>query len=179
MSAGYLFAAFVVTASPLRARLSTGSPGLGAVAVGAVIALAAGAALVVAGEAVLAALEISPESFRLAAGLVLFLEGVYRLYRPREPVPASLPGLAAGLTPVAFPLLLGPGLVVLALLAGAESVPGPAVGVLAAALAPVVPAALAPSGTASDRMLAASVRIVAALEIALAADLAIDGIRAV
>ena len=54
------------------------------------------------------ALDISPESFRLAAAVVLALEGARALLLARPRTEPQLAGLGAALVPVAFPLLLSP-----------------------------------------------------------------------
>jgi hypothetical protein len=79
--------------------------------------------------------------------------------------------------PVAFPLLLQPGVVVLALAAGGDDVAGKAIGALAVALLPVVGVSLVAGGTRADALLLAGGRLLGALEIVAGAALAVDAIR--
>lgn len=176
MSFGFLLLAFVAAVNPCRTRLGLHAS-RSAVVLGSLIALAAGSALAVAGRAVLDALDVSPESFRLAAGLVLALEGLRALVVPQPgPVP-ELTGFGAALVPVAFPLLLQPGVVVLALSAGGDRVAGEAVGALAVALLLVCLAAAQPIGARGEGLFAAGGRLLGALEIAAGVALAVDAIR--
>ena len=176
MTFWFLLLAFAASSNPCRFRLAfSGRPEI--VVLGSLAALGIGAALCLSGDAVLDALAISPESFRLAAALVLTVEGVRALLAgsPR-PAPA-LPGLRAALVPVAFPLLLQPGVVVLALAAGGDDVAGTAIGALAVALLAVVGASLLAGGQRADALLLAGGRLLGALEIVAGAALAVDAIR--
>jgi small neutral amino acid transporter SnatA (MarC family) len=176
VSFGFLLLAFGAAVNPCRTRLAL--PGSrAALVLGSLVALAAGAALAVAGDVLLEALDVSPESFRLAAGLVLTLEGLRALVLPRPAEEPELPGLGAALVPVAFPLLLQPGVVVLALAAGADGVVGEGIGALAVALLLVGLARLVPLGARGEGLFAAGARILGALEIVAGAALAVDAIR--
>jgi small neutral amino acid transporter SnatA (MarC family) len=176
MSFGLLLFAFAAALNPCRTRLGLPESGA-ALVLGAFVALAAGAGLAAAGSIVLEWLDVSPESFRLAAGLVLTLEGLRALVVPRPVAEPELPGLSAALVPVAFPLLLQPGVVVLALGAGGDGVAGEAIGALAAALVLVGLAGALPAGPRAVALLAAGGRLFGALEIAAGAALAVDAIR--
>ena len=79
--------------------------------------------------------------------------------------------------PVAFPLLLQPGIVVLALAAGGDDVSGLALGALAVALLLVVGTGLLPRGPRAEALLAAGGRLLGALEIAVGVALAVDALR--
>jgi multiple antibiotic resistance protein len=176
MSTGFFLLAFAVALNPPLVRLA--APRRAEVLVlGSLVALAVGAALAVAANALLDALDISPESLRLAAGLVLALEGLRVLVLPRPAAEAALPGLGAALVPVAFPLLLQPGVVMLSLAAGGDGSVGEVVGALAVALALVVLAAAVPVGPRTVPLLAAGGRLLGAVEIAAGAALAVDAIR--
>ena len=168
MSFGLLLVAFLGAVNPCRARLALPAR-REVVALGALAALAVAAALAAAGSAALDALDVSPESFRLAAGLVLAVEGARALVWPRPATEPELPGLGAALIPVAFPTLLQPGVVVLALAAGGDGVEASAIGALALAL---VLAAVLPAGA----LLPAGARLLGALEIVAGAALAISAI---
>ena len=176
MSFAFLLLAFAAAVNPCRIRLALPAS-RAAVALGALLALAAGAALALAGSVLLDALEVSPESFRLAAGLVLTLEGLRTLVLPRPVDEPELGGLGAALVPVAFPLLLQPGVVVLALTAGGDEVAGEAIGALAVALLLVALAGALAIGARGEPLLVAGSRLLGALEIAAGAALAVDAIR--
>ena len=79
--------------------------------------------------------------------------------------------------PVAFPLLLTPGVVALAIAAGGDGVEAEAVGALALALALTLGATLLPRGTRADALLAAGGRLLGALEIVAGVALAVEAIK--
>jgi small neutral amino acid transporter SnatA (MarC family) len=167
MSVWLLLLAFAGAVNPCRIRPAL--PRRPAAALGALVALAAAAALVALGDAILDALDVSPESFGLAAGLVLAVEGARALVWPAAPPEPELPGLAAALVPAAFPLFLQPGVVVLALAAGAEGAELRALAAFAVALALAL--ALPRGG-----LLPAGARLLGALEIVAGAALALAAI---
>jgi small neutral amino acid transporter SnatA (MarC family) len=171
MSFGLLLLGFLGAANPCRSRLALPRR-RPAVTLGALVALAAGAALAAAGGTLLDALDVSSESFRLAAGVVLTVEGARVLVWPRPAAEPELPGLAAALIPVAFPILLQPGVVVLALAAGGDGVEWRGVAALAVALALVVAADALPAG----RLLLGGARLLGALEVLAGAALAISAL---
>jgi small neutral amino acid transporter SnatA (MarC family) len=168
MSFGLLLVAFLGAVNPCRAHLALPER-REVVALGALAALAVAAALAALGSTALDALDVSAESFRLAAGLVLAVEGARALVWPRPAAEPELPGLDAALVPVAFPLLLQPGVVVLALAAGGDNVEATGIGALAIVL---LVAAVLPAGA----LLPAGARLLGALEIAAGAALAVDAI---
>jgi small neutral amino acid transporter SnatA (MarC family) len=108
---------------------------------------------------------------------VLGLEGARALLLPRPPQEPELPGLGAALVPIAFPLLLQPGVVMLALAAGGDEVAGSAIGALGVALGIVVLAGAARVGERGERLLAAGGRLTGAVEVAVAVALAVDSLR--
>ena len=168
MSFGLLLLAFLGAVNPFRARLALPN-GHAVVALGAAAALAVAAALVALADPLLDALDVSPESFRLAAGLVLAVEGARVLVWPHPLAAAPLGGRTAALVPVAFPLLLQPGVVVLALAAGAEDAEWRGLVALAAALA-------AAAAIPRSSLLPAGARLLGALEILAGAAIAIAAI---
>jgi small neutral amino acid transporter SnatA (MarC family) len=176
VSFAFLAFALVAAVNPCRLRLVLPER-RGAVALGALLALGAFAAIAALGGPLLDALDISPESFRLGAALVLALEGARALVFARPAAEPELAGLKAGLVPVAFPLLLGPGVVALAVAAGGDTVEAEAVGALALALALTLGATLLPRGTRSDALLVAGGRLLGALEIGAGVALAVETIR--
>jgi small neutral amino acid transporter SnatA (MarC family) len=178
VSFAFLLLALVAAANPCRVRLVVPER-REAVALGALIALGAASALAAVGSSLLDALDITPETFRLAGAVVLALEGAHALLLARPVPEPELAGLGAALVPVAFPLLLTPGVVMLALTAGGDDLVGEAVGALAVAFALVLLVMLIPRGARSDPLLAAGGRLLGALEIAAGIALAIDSLREV
>jgi small neutral amino acid transporter SnatA (MarC family) len=176
LSFAFLLFALVAAVNPCRVRLVLPER-RPAVALGALLALGSAAAVAAVGGAFLDSLDISPETFRLAAAVVLSLEGARALVLPRPAQEPRLGGLAAALVPVAFPLLLTPGAVVLALAAGGDEVAAEAVGALALAFALVLLATFVPRGERADALLAAGGRILGAAEIAAGIALAVDALR--
>jgi small neutral amino acid transporter SnatA (MarC family) len=162
--------------NPCRLRLALPDR-TGAVVLGALLALGAVAAIAALGGALLDALDVSPESFRLGAALVLALEGARALVLPRPGAEPELSGLRAAVVPVAFPLLLSPGVVALAVAAGGDDVEPEALGALALALALVLAVTLVRRGERADALLAAGGRLLGALEIAAGVALAVGAIR--
>lgn len=178
MSFGLIMLGFIGAVNPARVRL--GLPAavrLDIVLLGSIVALGAAAGIAAASGWLLDLLEVSPETFRLAAGLVLAVEGSWTLVRPRPGPEPVLPNRLAALVPVAFPLLLTPGLVALSLAAGADNGVGQTTAALACGLVLLVPARLIESGTGDQALLAAGARLLAALEIVAAAGLALEGLR--
>ena len=176
MSFAFLLLALVASANPCRVRLVLPER-REAVALGALIALATAAGVAAVGGAVLDALDITPETFRLAAAVVLALEGARALVLARPAREPELGGLGAALVPVAFPLLLTPGVVMLALTAGGDDDVALAVGALAVAFGLVLLTTLIPRGTRSDALLAAGGRLLGAAEIAVGVALAVQSLH--
>lgn len=176
MSFAFLLVALVTAVNPCRVRLVLPER-RAAVALGALIALGSAAGVAAVGGAFLDALDITPETFRLAAAVVLALEGARALVLARPAHEPELGGLGAALVPVAFPLLLTPGVVVLALTAGGDDIVGEAVAALVVACALVLATTLIPRGTLSDALLAAGGRLLGAMEIAAGVALAVDSLH--
>lgn len=126
--------------------------------------------LALAADAVLRGLELSVETWSIAAGAVAVLAAARHLvFAPAAPVP-SLGGL--GLIPVAFPLLLVPEAVVLAVLYGATESMGLVVAALVLALAPV------PVWAGRDGLVTRGlVRLLAAVLVVAGIGLMVAGIR--
>ena len=163
------FAAATAMTGALRARATAALIGF--------LAAAALAAAALGADAILDALELEPETFRVSAGIVLAATGVAALVFEPFAWPAE-EGWKGALFPLAFPLLASPA--ALAATVSRASDEGVA-GVLAAALIAVAIAAGATviaagrSRTAADAL----ARLTGALAVALAAGLVVDGVRAV
>jgi small neutral amino acid transporter SnatA (MarC family) len=176
MSFAFLLFALAAAVNPCRLRLVLPER-RPAVALGALLALGSAAAVAAVGGAFLDALDISPETFRLAAAVVLALEGARALVFARPAEEPQLGGLGAALVPVAFPLLLTPGVIALAVAAGGDDIAAEAVGALALAFGLVLLATFVPRGKRTEALLAAGGRIFGAAEIAAGIALAVDSLH--
>jgi small neutral amino acid transporter SnatA (MarC family) len=176
MTFAFLAFAFVAAVNPCRQRLVMPDR-VAVVALGCGIALGSVAGIAAFGGALLDGLDISPESWRLGAALVLALEGARFLVFARPAAEPELAGLKAALVPVAFPLLLTPGVVALAIAAGGDDVEPEAVGAVALALALVLGTGLVPRGARTDPLLMAGGRLLGAVEIAAGVALAVGAVR--
>jgi small neutral amino acid transporter SnatA (MarC family) len=177
-----LVIAYLAAVNPARTRLGVPGTGRGrahlpALAGGSLLALGLVAALAGWSGPLLRALEITPETFRIAAGIAAMLAGAYVLMVPRpaaEPVPA---GGWAALWPVCFPLLAGPEVMALAVATGTgEGVTATLAGV-ATALAVLLLLGLVPRRPPADRVLLWASRVLGLLLLIVGVWLAVDGIR--
>jgi hypothetical protein len=162
MSFGFMVVAFVAATNAGRVALACREGRLSPRSLA--LALLAGACLVVVGAApadeLLDALDISPESFRIAAGLVLGAAGLRTIVWPRPSGPFAA-------------ILVTPSLACLAISFGADEATGEVLGAAAIALAVVAIAAAAgprePIGRAAE--------FLSALQVVVAVALVISGVR--
>jgi small neutral amino acid transporter SnatA (MarC family) len=178
MSWWYLLAVAVVAVN--AARIRPVLPGAGRqraelAAGGASIVLMAGASAVVWAEPLLEVLAITPETWRIAAGVVALLAGAWVLAFPIRRQEEGLAGGWAVLVPVAFPLVLSPELAGFLVLFGATEPASSWLPALIIGLA-TVPAAAAIVVRRRGLWMASS-RLAGALLIALAIAQIIEGIR--
>lgn len=144
---------------------------------GAVLALGAIAGLAWVSQPLLDTLEITPETFRIAAGLVALVAGAAGLVRPRPGEEPALAGWRAAIWPVAFPRLLAPEVAALALTTGSKE--GVLATIVAASVglgAAVVLGVLRREGV-SDGVLEWAGRLLAVALVASGVFLMIEGIR--
>jgi small neutral amino acid transporter SnatA (MarC family) len=156
--------------APTRTRLSL----LAAASVAALLLATAGLA---AADPLLDALDVSPESLRIAAGIVLVAGGLRSLVAPR---PASDPGLAgrlAAIVPVLFPLLLTPELALVVLSAGADERGLAALGGLAVAVGLAAAFSVVRRTPVAEALLLAAARLLGALLVLAGVAYVVDGIR--
>lgn len=128
-------------------------------------------------DGLLDALEVSPEMFRIAAGLVLVIGASWMFFTPvptAEPVPD---GIAGAVWPVAYPSVVSPQAIVLAITTGASD--GVLVGPMVLSGALIVVLAAVPLGPMGRRVTAALGRLLAAALVVVAVVLAVEGIRQV
>jgi small neutral amino acid transporter SnatA (MarC family) len=179
VSAGLVALAVLATVNPARVPLglpeARGRRAL--VAIASVAALAVAAALLAVADPFLDALDVSPESLRIAAGLVLVVGGVRALVAPRPASDPVLPGVRAALVPVLFPLLLTPELALVLLAAGADEHNGAALGGLTIALVLASASTLVRRTPVTDGLFAAAARLLGALLVLAGVAYVVDGIR--
>ena len=182
MNDALLLAAFVAAVNPLRVRpgMPWREPGrrdtahLAAAAVGVLALAAAGAAVA---DPLLDGLDISPESFRIAAGLVVAVVGAWVIVFPARGEEPVLAGWGAALVPLAFPLLITPEVTVLVLSAGADEGAGAVTAGMAVGLALTVAAGFVRRTPLATSLLRAGSRLLGALLVVAGIQLIIDGIR--
>lgn len=177
MTGWFIALVYVAAVNPPRLRpgLDTGGERghPGHLLVGSAFAAAIGLVLVLASTSILDVLDITDETWRLASGVVAVLAGARVLLIPSL---GKLPPLDhLGIIPIAFPLLLTPQLVVLAVLFGATESFAAAWGLLA-----VCVAAGAAAGALRQRrpeLWLATARLLGAVLVALGVALVVAGIR--
>lgn len=181
MSDVMVVVAWLAVLNPPRTALGLmpGDTGVrrGAVAAGVAIGVVGLCGLTAAAASLLDSLDVTAPMASIAAGLVLFVVASWMLVvpvPPDEPVPG---GMWAALWPVAYPRVVSPEAVVLALAVGGRE-GAVFVPVVLAGFATVVISLLAP-GPLGRRVLAASGRIVAGVLVVVAVVLAVAGIREV
>lgn len=139
---------------------------------GAAASLGALALVAVLADPLIDGLHLTVPTVRMATGVVLGVQGAAVMLLRPPPAEPRLRGRAAALVPVAFPVLLTPGLGLLALSISLDRSAATAVGVLAAALATVpLVARLRPGASGSVRL-----RVLRAVGAGLGAVLLLTGV---
>jgi small neutral amino acid transporter SnatA (MarC family) len=180
---GILLAVTALAAvNPPRTRLGIPETGDGRargipLVLGVIIALAAATAAAWLSGPLLDALEVTPETFRIAAGLVAAVAGIRSLVWTRPAAEPVAGGTAAALWPVAFPRAFTPEVAALALTAGSIEGVAPAAAALAAALAVLAVLGGIRRSQLADGVLRWAGTLLAMLLVMSAAFLMIDGIR--
>ncbi|MBI5948120.1 MAG: MarC family protein [Chloroflexi bacterium] len=172
---------FFAAVNPASVALAMGRPAgerrtmaaAGFMVAAAVLAAAAGVA-----DSLLDLLEIAPETFRIAGGIVMVTAGVLALWEPGRQARDVAPGWQGGLFPLGIPLLAGPAAVAAVMSYGADEGTGLALG----ALAPAVVLATALFVAAAERpstrnALRAVAMLTAALLVVAGAGLIVSGVR--
>jgi small neutral amino acid transporter SnatA (MarC family) len=175
----------VAAVNPLRVRRlnqPTRNPaptrGLRSIVAGSAIAAACLAAVSVVADPLLRAIDVSPPTALIAAGLVVGLTALVDFVRPHTEPWHDEPGPLALLTPVAVPGLLRPAAVLLVLAVAADVRIASGL-VLAGGVAACGLAALVPATPTLSRFDAWAWRALAALAILGAADVIVDGVFAI
>ena len=169
----------VTTVSPAIVALRL--PGIARATLVAGLAAAAlmGTLLVVIADPLASVADVEPESLRIAAGLVLGVTGLARLAIPVGRREEDFSGRTGWLVPVAYPVVVGPELVLAMLAVGAGDEPWSGLAGLAVGLVLAGVATLAGAATVPAPVWRATARMTAAVQVLLAVGLTIDGIRAV
>jgi small neutral amino acid transporter SnatA (MarC family) len=181
---GWLWAlALICALNPARAAFGIprgGKPPWGPIrlaAVGGAIGGLAVLAVAALADPLLEALDVSEPSFRAAAGIVAAIAGAADMLRRPPPAEPSLAGSRAALLPVAFPLVIRPALVVLAIGAGADVSLLASAGALAAGVALLTAVtASSPTEGPAGRALRWVGRLLAAGLVACGVVLTLDGV---
>jgi small neutral amino acid transporter SnatA (MarC family) len=179
MSGVWAIAAWLAALNPPRTRLGLPAGGTPRTATGIVLGVATLIAAAAGAQGLLDTLEISPETFRIAAGFVLVIVAAVMLFAPvptAEPVPE---GAWAWVWPVAYPRVVSPETLALALTTGSSDGLGVVIpGVVSAAFVLFLLVHVAGTGL-SGRALAATGRVLAVVLVLAGVWLAIQGIREV
>ncbi|MEE8498250.1 MAG: MarC family protein [Acidimicrobiia bacterium] len=176
--------AYVAALNPARTRLGVpendnGGARMDLLGPGTAIGVLALVAIAAISDPVLDALEISPETFRIAAGFVLVIVATWMMFVPiptSEPVPD---GFAARFWPVAFPRVISPETITLTLSIGASDGLGlvlPGLGLAAGLLVALGPLR---AGPMTGRVMAALGRVAAVILVVVGVWLALQGVREV
>jgi len=171
----------VAVVNPARVRLLLGSRLAGvrskAALGGSVLAVALAGALASVGSPLIDALDVAPETFRIASAMVITLTGLVVIAAPVG-TPEKLRGAPLDVViPVLYPLLAGPGAVLAWLSLGVDEGVWPTVGAAAVAGAATTLLAGLPLGRRSGWVAAA--RLLATVVVLLGVALVIDGVREV
>ena len=175
----FAFIAYLAAVNPPRLRIglpeADGRARFGPLLAGSALVFVITAALALSAETVLEWFQITPESWRMASGIIVGLVGARVLVAPQRAEEPVLDGWGAALVPVAFPLLFTPQLATLAVLFGGTESSSVAVGRLA--LAMVVAVAVGMMRRTRDALWLASARFFGALLIIVAVLEVVEGIR--
>jgi len=181
MSSALLVVAFLAAANPFRSRGSipeeaSGRARLVPVLVGGALLIGSVAALAWWSGPMLRALQITPETFKIAAGFVAVLAGGYAFVVATPPTEPELAGWRAGVWPVWYPRLFAPEVMALAVTAGTGNGVAASAGAAAVAVGGLL--ALVPvRGQVAHRLVVWLGRILSAALVVVGIWLTIDGIR--
>lgn len=161
-----------------RGRVPGGRPAWQVAALGALLAAAVYAGVAAGADRFLEALDIEPESFRVAAGVVMATAGAFAIWRAAPEPPGTNGEWDSAVFPIAIPLLVTPAGLAAAITYGADD------GGTKAFAALIIPLALGAAllGLRTRRANAALdgvSRVTGALLVAVAAGLVVDGVRAI
>lgn len=181
MSFAFYALAYLAVANPFRWRLSVpeedGLPQPQIVAIGLGLLIATAVVIAVAAESVLDWLDVSPETWRIAAGLVVIAAGLWVMAFPQRRIDAAPEGMMAGVVPTFFPVLLAPELYVLVKSTGADETVGFTLWALAIPVAAFILLATRRRTTTSEAVIVGLSRLLGAVAVVAGVALIISGIR--
>ena len=181
MSFALILLTYLGAMNPARLRLAAPEDDSVArpapLAISSLLVLGLGAAGVAASVPLLDWLQISPETFRVALGIVLVLTGAWWLAFPRPSSEPELSGLGAALIPVTFPLLVSPALFATVISTGADESAAVSIGSLAVSLAALNLLGRVKVGPTTKAVLIGITRLLGMVLIVAAVAFIIDGIR--
>lgn len=170
-------AAVAVGIRPLRATWDNETRRKAAVA-GAALALLLLAAAATTAQRLLDFLVVAPETFRIAAGIVMAISGAMAILGVRTFDDEPAPGWRGGLFPLAMPLMAGPAALVAAISYGADEGSSKTLNALLLPLA-VATALVALRVERWQTATSAISRVLGALLVVVAAGLVVEGVRAI
>lgn len=177
MSTWLLAVVMIVVVNPFRMRLGLPDRPPAVTALGVLAAIGGVAGLAAAADPVLRALEISPETYLIAAGVVAILAAGRTLFFPVPYPEPPLPGARAALWPIAYPGFLAAEVVAIALaLPGQRGVMATTLAAAAAGTAVVALSWWRP-GDIGRRLLVAGARLAAVVLAVAGVWMMIEGIR--
>ncbi len=179
MSLVLLVVAMVTAVNPFRSRLGLRSEpvALMPLAIGVGAGLGGVALLAVVAPDLLSALQITPEMFLIAGGLVAIVAGARSVFFPRPFDEPSLSGWREGLWPIAFPRILSAEVMVLTIALVSQRGAGTTIAAAAVGIgAFAVLARIKVSGW-TERLLVALGAVAATLLITVGIWMMIEGIR--
>lgn len=182
MSDLLLFLAFLTAVNPPRTRVGLpeshdGRMRLAAVIVGAIVSLVVIAGLGWWSAPILEALEITPETFRIAAGLVAVFAGGWAFVMAIPATEPPIGGWKDGIWPIAYPRILAPEVLLLAMAGATQNGVAPTTSAAAVAIATLAALGAVRSTPRTTRVLVAGGRVLAVLLVVAGIFLMVDGIR--
>lgn len=179
MSVVLLVVAMVTAVNPFRSRLGLRSEpvAMTPLVVGVAAGLGGVALLAVLAPDLLSALQITPETFLIAGGLVAIVAGARSLFFPRPFDEPPLPGWREGLWPIAFPRILSPEVVVLAIALVPQRGTGTTIAAVAMGVGAFALLARVKVAGWTERLLVACGAVAATLLITVGIWMMIEGIR--
>ena len=176
-----LFLLGLAVVNPARTRVLLGarsaSKRSAATALGAVVAVAIAGMLAAVATPLIEAMDVAPETFRIAAAMIITLSGIITIAAPLSAAEAMSGDRRDALIPVAYPILLGPAPVLAWLVVGVDEGVWTTLAVAAGGYVASAAVAGFPTGRRSGWVAAA--RLIAAIAVVLGVALVIDGVREV
>jgi small neutral amino acid transporter SnatA (MarC family) len=179
MSGWLLLLAMVAAVNPFRSRVGLGAAAMSPAAIGVGVAVGLGgvALLATGASGILDLLQITPETFLIAGGLVAIVAGARTMFFPHPADEPMLSGWRAGLWPLAFPRILSPEVIALSLALASQRGVGDTMLAAAVGVGGLAGLAWRRTGERSSRVLAALGGVAGMLLIAVGIWMMIEGIR--